>query len=92
MSGGEGPVAVTVRTATIGLVPFLKLAGAAPTGGQAKRMVREGRVSVNGVPETRASHPLRWGDVVTVRGGGAFRPVPPSRHAGEGGTGPRAEA
>jgi ribosome-associated protein len=45
---------------------FLKLAGAAATGGHAKLLVQAGDVRVNGTPETRRGRTLRLGDVVVV--------------------------
>jgi len=47
---------------------FLKLAGAAATGGHAKLLVQEGSVSVNGEVETRRGRTLQPGDVVAVGG------------------------
>lgn len=45
---------------------FLKLAGMADTGGQAKMMIQCGDVSVNGEIETRRRKKLYVGDVVSV--------------------------
>lgn len=53
---------------TITLGQFLKLAGVAPTGGAAKRMLREGRVRVNGAQEMRRGRKMQVGDVVEVDG------------------------
>jgi len=47
---------------------FLKLAGAASTGGHAKLLVQEGEVFVNGEAETRRGRTLQPGDVVAVGG------------------------
>jgi ribosome-associated protein len=47
---------------------FLKVAGAAATGGHAKLLVQSGEALVNGEPETRRGRTLRPGDVVTVGG------------------------
>lgn len=47
---------------------FLKLAGAAATGGHAKLLVQEGLVSVNGEVETKRGRTLRPGDVVGTGG------------------------
>jgi ribosome-associated protein len=47
---------------------FLKLAGAASTGGHAKLLVQNGEVIVNGVAETRRGRDLVPGDVVAVGG------------------------
>jgi len=47
---------------------FLKLAGAATTGGHAKLLVQDGEVSVNGEIDRRRGRTLRPGDVVAVGG------------------------
>ncbi len=46
----------------------LKLAGLAPTGGMAKRLIQAGEVLVNGQLETRRKRTLRPGDVISVGG------------------------
>jgi ribosome-associated protein len=51
---------------------FLKLAGAAQTGGHAKILIQSGDVTVNGEAETRRGRLLAIGDVVGV-GGREFR-------------------
>lgn len=51
---------------------FLKLAGGAETGGQAKLLIQNGDVQVNGQVETRRRRKLVAGDVVAV-GGRQFR-------------------
>lgn len=51
---------------TIKLDSFLKFAGIAPTGGQAKLMIQNGDVLVNGMTETRKGRKLLPGDQVTV--------------------------
>ncbi|MBD2195217.1 MULTISPECIES: RNA-binding S4 domain-containing protein [Calothrix] len=52
----------------IKLDQFLKLVGIAPTGGQAKWLILDGAVKVNGVLETRRGRKLVSGDRVTVEG------------------------
>lgn len=47
---------------------FLKLAGIAGTGGQAKLFIQGGEVQVNGVVETRRRKKLSADDVVEVGG------------------------
>ena len=47
---------------------FLKVAGAAATGGHAKILIQEGDVTVNGEVETRRGRTLQPGDVVGVGG------------------------
>ncbi len=51
---------------TIKLDQFLKYVGIAQTGGQAKLMVQDGEVKVNGAIETRRGRKLVAGDRVTV--------------------------
>jgi len=65
VGGGERFV---IRTPNIPLASFLKWAGVAPTGGQAKLLVRRGGVRVNGEVEVRPSRRLIPGDRVEVGG------------------------
>ena len=53
---------------TITLGQFVKAAGLAGTGGDAKMMVTSGMVRLNGVVETRRGKKLAFGDVVAVGG------------------------
>ena len=53
---------------TIKLDQFLKLAGVVATGGQAKALIQNGEVKVNGEVETRRGRKLREGDRVEVDG------------------------
>lgn len=52
----------------IKLDQFLKFVGVAPTGGQAKLMINDGNVQVNGTVETRRGRKLDSEDQVTVAG------------------------
>jgi len=52
----------------IKLDQFLKWQGIAQTGGEAKIIIKEGQVEVNGDEETRRGRKLRTGDRVTVAG------------------------
>ncbi|HEY9804432.1 MAG TPA: RNA-binding S4 domain-containing protein [Leptolyngbyaceae cyanobacterium] len=52
----------------IKLDQFLKLVGIAPTGGQAKLMIIDGDVKVNGTVETRRGRKLVSTDQVTIAG------------------------
>ena len=54
--------------ATIKLDQFLKRMGAVMSGGEAKYLIREGRVSVNGKVETRRGRQLHEGDRVVIEG------------------------
>ena len=49
---------------TIRLDQFLKSEGVVGTGGQAKLVIQDGQVLVNGSTETRRRRQLRAGDVV----------------------------
>lgn len=57
---------VELETDSIPLSALLKLAGAAESGGQAKHLVVEGHVTVNGEAETRRGAKIRPGDQVVV--------------------------
>ncbi|CEP67738.1 RNA-binding S4 domain [Moorella glycerini] len=59
---------VPITTPSIRLDQFLKWAGIAATGGQAKEMIAGGLVRVNGQTEKRRSHTLGPGDEVEVKG------------------------
>lgn len=61
-------VTVTIRTDTIRLDQFLKLAEAVQGGGEAKVRVQAGEVAVNGEVETRRGRKLRVGDRVALGG------------------------
>ena len=63
---------VSISTEFIKLDSFLKFAGAAETGGQAKELVQGGKVLVNGEVCTMRGKKLRRGDVVAVDGGGSY--------------------
>jgi ribosome-associated protein len=52
----------------IRLGQLLKLAGAADSGGEAKELLAEGRVTVNGEVEMRRGRQVRRGDVIVVDG------------------------
>lgn len=57
---------VPIRGSTIRLGQLLKLAGVADDGGEAKALLAEGAVSVNGESEARRGRQLHPGDVVRV--------------------------
>ena len=58
------PRDVEIRGESIRLGQLLKLAGVADTGGEARELVQDGAVRVNGEVETRRGRRLRAGDVV----------------------------
>jgi ribosome-associated protein len=55
-----------IRGESIRLGQALKLSGLAGTGGEARALVEEGAVTVNGEVETRRGRQLRHGDVVAL--------------------------
>lgn len=59
---------VPIREEPIELSQFLKFAGAAESGGQAKQAIVDGEVLVNGAVETRKGKKLVAGDKVTFGG------------------------
>jgi ribosome-associated protein len=64
----QTPSATVPVRLPITLGQFLKLAGLAASGGEAKSLVGEGRAWVNGATETRRGRKLQPGDVVEVDG------------------------
>ncbi len=67
LSGPE-PVDVSIRDESIRLGQFLKLANLIESGAEAKPLVADGQVQVNGEVETRRGRQLAPGDVVTLGG------------------------
>jgi ribosome-associated protein len=59
---------VPVRDDAIRLGQFLKLANLVESGGEAKPLIADGAVTVNGEVETRRGRQLAHGDVVSVGG------------------------
>ena len=66
------PQDVPIRDESIRLGQFLKLANLVDTGADAKPVIADGLVQVNGEVETRRGRQLRHGDVVEL-GGTAVR-------------------
>jgi len=56
------------RSTTINLDQFLKLIGITNTGGQAKQLIQNGSVQVNGEVELRRGRKLTEADQVEVQG------------------------
>ena len=77
--GGVQPPDVPIRDEAIRLGQFLKLANLVETGAEAKPVVAEGLVRVNGEVETRRGRQLVVGDVVELGGIGA-RVAAPRAH------------
>ena len=63
---------IRIRGDSIRLGQLLKLAGVVDGGGEAKALLAEGAVQVNGEPESRRGRQLHAGDVVALADG-AFR-------------------
>lgn len=59
---------VPIRDESIRLGQFLKLASLIDSGADAKAVIAEGMVEVNGEAETRRGRQLRPGDVVAFAG------------------------
>ena len=57
---------VSIRGDMIRLGQLLKLAGLAGSGGDARALVEDGAVTVNGEVETRRGRQLHPGDVIAV--------------------------
>ena len=62
------PQDVPIRDESIRLGQFLKLANLVDTGADAKPVIADGLVQVNGEVETRRGRQLHHGDVVELRG------------------------
>jgi len=60
------PIAFDLRGEHITLDALLKAAGLAGSGGEAKLLIQQGGVSVNGDVDLRRGRKLRAGDVVAV--------------------------
>ena len=67
MSTGD-PRDVAIEGEMIRLGQLLKLSGLADSGGEARELVTEGVVRVNGEVETRRGRRLHRGDIVEVDG------------------------
>jgi ribosome-associated protein len=59
---------VPIRDETIRLGQFLKLAGLIDSGADAKAVIADGLVIVNGTVERRRGRQLRSGDIVEFNG------------------------
>jgi ribosome-associated protein len=62
------PRPVIVREVPIELCQFMKFGGLTGSGGQAKQLISEGAVAVNGETESRKRRKLMVGDQVTWAG------------------------
>lgn len=59
---------ISISTDFIKLDSAMKLAGAVAMGGEAKRLIQDGQVTVNGQTETRRGRKLRSGDKFEYNG------------------------
>lgn len=59
---------IQIRDDTIRLGQLLKLAGVVDSGAEAKGLLADGAVRVNGEPESRRGRQLHPGDVVAASG------------------------
>ena len=59
---------IAIHTEFIKLQDLLKFAGATDTGGEAKNLIQDGQVSVNGEVFLQRGKKLRPGDVVSLNG------------------------
>ncbi|MET7135196.1 RNA-binding S4 domain-containing protein [Cellulosimicrobium sp. MI9406] len=66
MNASDDARPVEISDDVIRLGQFLKLAGLAESGAEARELVTEGEVRVNGEADTRRGRQLHRGDVVTV--------------------------
>lgn len=66
---------IEITTEYIKADAFLKFAGVCATGGQAKWMIEEAQVSVNGEVCAQRGKKLYRGDIVSIVGGPTFRIV-----------------
>ncbi len=64
---------ITITTEFIKLDQLLKLTGIAHTGGQAKMIIKEGMVKVNGEIAQERGKKIRKNDLVEVEGYGSYR-------------------
>ncbi|WP_435011237.1 RNA-binding S4 domain-containing protein [Tundrisphaera lichenicola] len=63
------PERLTVGDRPINLTQVLKLAGWVAHGGEAKALIADGMIRVNGEVETRKRKQMTLGDVVELEGG-----------------------
>lgn len=59
---------IKIKTEKIQLDQFLKWANLVISGGEAKKLIQNGNIYVNGEKETRRSHKIKDGDVVKING------------------------
>ena len=67
-TNSSSPRNVAVREVPIELCQFIKFGGLAESGGEAKQLISEGLVLLNGVVETQKRKKLAVGDKVKANG------------------------
>lgn len=67
-TNSSSPRKVVVREVPIELCQFIKFAGLTESGGEAKQLITEGLVELNGAVETQKRKKLAAGDVVKANG------------------------
>ena len=67
-TNSSSPRKVTVREVPIELCQFIKFGGLSDSGGEAKQLISEGLVLLNGTVETQKRKKLAVGDQVKVNG------------------------
>ena len=68
-------IRLEVGNRPINLTQVLKLSGCVLTGGEAKILIAEGRIRVNGEVELRKRRQMALGDLVIVAGGATIELV-----------------
>ncbi len=66
---GSPPASLAIGDRPINLTQVLKLSGCVLSGGEAKLLIAEGRVRVNGQVELRKRRQMAVGDLVELEGG-----------------------
>ncbi len=61
-------VNISIKTEEIKLDQFLKWANIVASGGEAKALIQNGKVKVNGKEETRRAHLIKKGDLIEIEG------------------------
>jgi len=77
------PVVITVTKVPIRLGQFLKLANVVQDGLEAKLLIQQGEVRVNGVLEIRRGRKLTHGDEVSMQGGQYLLQCAPEKNESE---------
>ncbi|WP_324332269.1 RNA-binding S4 domain-containing protein [Methylomusa anaerophila] len=66
---------ITIHTQEINLDQLLKWAGIVETGGQAKSLVADGLITINGALITERRKRVRPGDILAIKGIGRYKIV-----------------